>query len=112
MIRAVYYFNQQDIVHRDLKPENFLFQTKNKLSSLQMIDFGLAKKHNESMQKLHTKAGTVFHFCSKNYRHIMLPQKCFLANMTIVAISGHSESSYMFYFVDTPLSMGKQNEKS
>ena len=37
------------IAHRDLKPENFLFETKDSDSELKIIDFGLAKIINPSV---------------------------------------------------------------
>jgi calcium-dependent protein kinase len=47
------------LTDRDLKPENFLFSKKEDLTSLYLIDFGLAKKYKQGMSKLKTKAGTV-----------------------------------------------------
>mmetsp|Transcript_69395 Transcript_69395/g.159408 ORF Transcript_69395/g.159408 Transcript_69395/m.159408 type:complete len:242 (+) Transcript_69395:452-1177(+) len=50
------------IAHRDLKPENFLFQTKEAMSPLKLIDFGLAARfcigHEE--QKLNDPVGTPY----------------------------------------------------
>jgi calcium-dependent protein kinase len=31
------------VCHRDLKPENFIFETKDSMSDLKVIDFGLSK---------------------------------------------------------------------
>jgi calcium-dependent protein kinase len=39
-----------------LKPENFLFQKKDDLNTLIVIDFGIAKR---GVDKLKTKSGTV-----------------------------------------------------
>ncbi|CAD8109400.1 unnamed protein product [Paramecium primaurelia] len=57
-MRAVNYYQGFKIVHRDLKPENFLFQKKNDLSSLTLIDFGIAKR---CVDKLKTKSGTAYY---------------------------------------------------
>ena len=60
-MRAVNYYQGFKIVHRfyinfilirDLKPENFLFQKKNDMASLIVIDFGIAKR---GVDKLKTK---------------------------------------------------------
>lgn len=40
------------IAHRDLKPENFLFETKDQDSELKIIDFGLSKIINPTVQQL------------------------------------------------------------
>jgi calcium-dependent protein kinase len=34
--------HSKNIMHRDLKPENIMFLKKNDLSSLKIVDFGLA----------------------------------------------------------------------
>jgi len=44
-----------------LKPENFLFQKKNDLQSLYIIDFGLARNYTPGVQYLWTKAGTAYY---------------------------------------------------
>lgn len=70
MMRAINYFSIFNIVHRsqileiiyrDLKPENFLFLNRNDLNTIQMIDFGLAKKYKLGLAMLNTKTGTVYH---------------------------------------------------
>lgn len=57
-MRAVNYYQGFNIVHRDLKPENFLFHTKNDLNTLNVIDFGIAKRLDG---KLKTKSGTAYY---------------------------------------------------
>ncbi|CDJ41609.1 ULK kinase, putative [Eimeria tenella] len=44
MLSAVKYMHENGFVHRDIKAENFMFRTELELSSLLMIDFGLATK--------------------------------------------------------------------
>jgi len=43
----------------DLKPENFLFLDKSNLMTLNVIDFGIAKKYKQGLERLKTKSGTV-----------------------------------------------------
>ncbi|CAD8048770.1 unnamed protein product [Paramecium sonneborni] len=57
-MRAVNYYQGFKIVHRDLKPENFLFQKKNDMNSVIVIDFGIAKR---GVDKLKTKSGTAYY---------------------------------------------------
>jgi calcium-dependent protein kinase len=59
LLRAINYYNDFYIVHRDLKPENVLFSKKNQISSLYMIDFGIASKCTKNSNSLHDKVGTV-----------------------------------------------------
>jgi len=40
---ALYYLHSYGIIHRDLKPENVLFKSKESISEVKIIDFGLAK---------------------------------------------------------------------
>jgi len=42
-MKSLFYCHKHGICHRDLKPENFLFGSKEDLSILKMIDFGLSK---------------------------------------------------------------------
>jgi calcium-dependent protein kinase len=41
---AISHCHSQGIVHRDLKPENILFESKADFSDLKIIDFGLSRK--------------------------------------------------------------------
>jgi calcium-dependent protein kinase len=45
VLTAVSYMHKHGIVHRDIKPENILFDTVGDVSSIKVIDFGLARKH-------------------------------------------------------------------
>ena len=46
ILSAVSYMHRRNIVHRDIKPENILFENDGCNSSIKIIDFGLARKHN------------------------------------------------------------------
>uniref|UniRef100_A0A7S0STZ7 cGMP-dependent protein kinase n=1 Tax=Mantoniella antarctica TaxID=81844 RepID=A0A7S0STZ7_9CHLO len=48
----------RSITHRDLKLENLIFAERNNLSSLRIIDFGLAKKMKTARGKLVLQCGT------------------------------------------------------
>ena len=39
------------VCHRDLKPENFIFETKDSMSDLKVIDFGLSKIFDSPISK-------------------------------------------------------------
>lgn len=36
-----------NVIHRDLKPENIMFENMDDISSLKIIDFGLATKKDD-----------------------------------------------------------------
>ena len=42
IFNALEYLHQNDIIHRDIKPENVVIMDYNDLSSVKLIDFGLA----------------------------------------------------------------------
>lgn len=44
VLSAVHYLHNHGVVHRDIKPENFLFVSRDIMSPLKLIDFGLSKK--------------------------------------------------------------------
>lgn len=46
LIQAVKYLNLKDYLHRDIKPGNIVISNPNDLSSVKLIDFGLAEKIN------------------------------------------------------------------
>lgn len=50
VLTAVSYMHRQGVAHRDLKPENILLQSKDKDSPVKIIDFGLARKHDEDFE--------------------------------------------------------------
>jgi len=52
---ALIYMHKNGVVHRDLKPENLLFETKSDVSTIKIIDFGLAKVNDDAMR---TPCGT------------------------------------------------------
>lgn len=54
ILRAVSYIHNFNIVHRDLKPginhndlENIMFERKNDINTLKLIDFGLSTKYDQ-----------------------------------------------------------------
>lgn len=48
ILQTVSYLHNLGIVHRDLKPENIMFQKANDMSSIKLIDFGLATQYNDA----------------------------------------------------------------
>lgn len=48
IIKSLIYCHRNKITHRDLKPENFMFKSKEKGSTLKLIDFGLSRKFYKS----------------------------------------------------------------
>lgn len=42
MFTGIEYMHAKNIMHRDLKPENLMLMKKGDLSSLKIVDFGLA----------------------------------------------------------------------
>lgn len=48
ILSAVGYMHSRNIIHRDLKFENILFESDYEDASIKIIDFGLAKKHQQN----------------------------------------------------------------
>mmetsp|Transcript_14813 Transcript_14813/g.22964 ORF Transcript_14813/g.22964 Transcript_14813/m.22964 type:complete len:209 (+) Transcript_14813:26-652(+) len=65
ILNAINYCHKLDIAHRDLKPENFLYETKDEMSEIKVIDFGLSKicrpKNTGKIERLKTRAGTPYY---------------------------------------------------
>ena len=74
ILEAIRYCHKMGVCHRDLKPENFIFESKESMSDLKVIDFGLSKifdapssKYSSlesgvakgCLQRMKTRAGTV-----------------------------------------------------
>lgn len=57
---AVQYCHANNVCHRDLKPENFLLKKINDISSIKLIDFGLAKQLAEG-EKMKSPNGTPYY---------------------------------------------------
>ena len=45
-------------IHRDIKPENFLLKSKDDITNVKMIDFGLSKDYSE-VKVMQTPSGSV-----------------------------------------------------
>ncbi len=74
ILEAISYCHKMGVCHRDLKPENFIFESKESMSDLKVIDFGLSKIFDAPsskycslkigvakgcLQRMKTRAGTV-----------------------------------------------------
>lgn len=59
LLESVEYLHSKDIVHRDIKPENLLFSSSDEeVTSVKLIDFGLAFKHGINDRNMTEKVGT------------------------------------------------------
>jgi serine/threonine protein kinase len=59
LLEGVNYLHSVNIMHRDLKPENIMFKEKDDLTSLKIVDFGLAVYSNDNRESL--KCGTTIY---------------------------------------------------
>lgn len=72
ILTAVSYIHKRGIVHRDLKPENILFESQNnEVSSIKLIDFGLARRHLSSRGEapMSTIVGTPYYIAPEVLDH-------------------------------------------
>ncbi|XP_012783210.2 casein kinase I-like [Ochotona princeps] len=53
MIGILEYVHSQNVIHRDIKPENFLMGLERHCNKVYLIDFGLAKKYQDSHTREH-----------------------------------------------------------
>lgn len=68
ILKAVQYMHKQGVVHRDIKPENILLETKEEDSSIKIIDFGLARKHDVAEPPMSTIVGTPYYIAPEVLR--------------------------------------------
>ena len=82
ILSAVNYLHQKQIIHRDLKPENILFEYKNDLSSIKIIDFGLA--YISKAKRLKDKVGSIF-YISPEVLSSSYSEKCDMWSCGVIA---------------------------
>eukprot|EP01017_Pseudomicrothorax_dubius_P047783 TRINITY_DN8614_c0_g1_i1.p1 TRINITY_DN8614_c0_g1~~TRINITY_DN8614_c0_g1_i1.p1 ORF type:complete len:520 (-),score=93.75 TRINITY_DN8614_c0_g1_i1:45-1604(-) len=56
---ALEYIHGKDLVHRDIKPENIMFSSLGDLTTLKLIDFGLARTLSDISNETPTPVGTL-----------------------------------------------------
>ena len=61
LLEAIAYLHDNGVVHRDIKPENLLFETDQEDSSIKLIDFGLARKHDRGDTLMSNPVGTAYY---------------------------------------------------
>jgi len=62
LLEAVAYLHDHGIVHRDIKPENILFESQEHDSPIRLIDFGLARRHDSSLEAcMSNPVGTAYY---------------------------------------------------
>jgi serine/threonine protein kinase len=62
LLEAVAYLHDNGIVHRDLKPENILFDSDHENSGIKLIDFGLSRRHDKSVEgHMSNPVGTAYY---------------------------------------------------
>ena len=74
---AINYWHNNGVCHRDLKPENFIFVSKDNDADIKIIDFGLSKIFDPTMQGyslMKTGCGTPYYISPEvlthNYNHM------------------------------------------
>lgn len=77
ILLAINYCHNNGVCHRDLKPENFIFASKEDDSDIKIIDFGLSKIFDPTMQGyslMQTGCGTPYYISPEvlthNYNHM------------------------------------------
>ena len=58
LLRAINHCNSVGVVHRDIKPENIMYGRD---GEVKLIDFGISRQVDNSLQRLSTIAGTPFY---------------------------------------------------
>ena len=66
--KGIKYMHLFGLVHRDLKPENIVFENKNDIESLKIIDFGLTKTL-ASQEKTNEAIGTLTYLAPEVFSH-------------------------------------------
>lgn len=77
ILQAINYCHNNGVCHRDLKPENFIFSSKDDEADIKIIDFGLSKIFDPTMQGytlMKTGWGTPYYISPEvlthNYNHM------------------------------------------
>lgn len=84
LLTAVSYMHTHDVVHRDIKPENILFETSDKDSPIQVIDFGLARHHFDHEPPMTTVLGTPYYIAPEVLRN-KYDKSCDLWSVGVIA---------------------------
>lgn len=48
LLSAIAYLHDNNVCHRDLKPENILLKSKDDITMIKIIDFGISKVFREN----------------------------------------------------------------
>jgi len=67
MLNRIETIHSLHIIHRDIKPENFLIGKKDKISTIYLCDFGLAKRFRDKKTGNHIPYNTKKHFAGTPY---------------------------------------------
>jgi len=85
ILTAVSYMHRKGVAHRDIKPENILLNSKDKDSPVKIIDFGLARKHDEDFEApMTTIVGTPYYIAPDVLRK-KYKKSCDLWSVGVVA---------------------------